>query len=130
MSSPTHSTFQPGSVGQSIAKLVFPHALGKAAAIYFFSPAGLVMPRICEKIQGRQTLLIGNHRQTFGQVPSFEIHRFFSFNFVPAYVLQATPLLWQDVKQCGEQSTSSPAGSFLHSRYRTTQFAFGLGCEQ
>lgn len=46
MSSPTHSTFQPGSVGQSMARFVFPQALGKAAAMYFFSPAGLVMPRI------------------------------------------------------------------------------------
>lgn len=46
MSSPTHSTFQPGSVGQSMARFVFPQALGNAAAMYFFSPAGLVMPRI------------------------------------------------------------------------------------
>lgn len=46
MSSPTHSTFQPGSVGHSMARLVFPQALGKAAAMYFFCPAGLVMPRI------------------------------------------------------------------------------------
>ena len=44
MSSPTHSTFQPGSVEVSMAKLVLPHALGKAAAMYFFTPAGLVMP--------------------------------------------------------------------------------------
>src|SRR5690606_1355694 len=44
MSSPTVSTFQPGSVGLSIARFVFPHALGKAAAIYFFSPSGDVIP--------------------------------------------------------------------------------------
>lgn len=47
MSSPTHSTFQPGSVGFIIARLVFPQALGKAAAKYFFWPSGLVTPRIC-----------------------------------------------------------------------------------
>jgi hypothetical protein len=40
MSSPTVSTFQPGSVGTSIARLVLPHADGKAAAMYFDSPAG------------------------------------------------------------------------------------------
>lgn len=50
MSSPTHSTFQPGSVGQSMARFVFPQALGNAAAMYFLSPAGLVMPRIWEII--------------------------------------------------------------------------------
>src|SRR6266853_4179323 len=32
ISSPRHVTFQPGRVGWSIARLVFPHALGKAAA--------------------------------------------------------------------------------------------------
>jgi hypothetical protein len=31
MSSPTVSTFQPGTVGFSMARLVLPHALGKAA---------------------------------------------------------------------------------------------------
>lgn len=30
-----------------MARLVFPQALGKAAAKYFFWPLGLVMPRIC-----------------------------------------------------------------------------------
>lgn len=49
MSSPTHSTFQPGSDGFSMARLVFPQALGNAAAKYFFCPAGLVMPRIYRK---------------------------------------------------------------------------------
>lgn len=46
MSSPTHSAFQPGSVGFIMARLVFPQALGKAAAKYFFRPSGLVTPRI------------------------------------------------------------------------------------
>ena len=32
MSSPSVSTFQPGSVGTSMARLVLPHALGNAAA--------------------------------------------------------------------------------------------------
>ena len=32
MSSPSVSTFQPGMVGSSIARLVLPQALGKAAA--------------------------------------------------------------------------------------------------
>ena len=38
MSSPIVSTFQPGSVGISIARLVLPQALGKAAATYFDLP--------------------------------------------------------------------------------------------
>src|SRR5439155_15559334 len=46
MSSPTVSTFQPGMVGLSMAKLVLPHAEGNAAAMYFDSPAGLVSLRI------------------------------------------------------------------------------------
>lgn len=32
MSSPTHSTFQPGKAGRIMARLVLPQALGKAAA--------------------------------------------------------------------------------------------------
>eukprot|EP01137_Pigoraptor_chileana_P003134 Opistho-2@42900 len=46
ISSPTHSTFHPGRVGWSMARLVLPHAEGNAAAMYFLSPWGLVMPRI------------------------------------------------------------------------------------
>src|SRR5918997_1098668 len=38
ISSPTVSTFQPGSVGIIIAMLVLPQADGKAAATYCFSP--------------------------------------------------------------------------------------------
>src|SRR5215207_3517392 len=37
MSSPTVSAVQPGIVGTSIARLVLPHADGKAAAMYFDS---------------------------------------------------------------------------------------------
>ena len=42
MSSPMVSTFQPGIVGLSIAKLVLPHALGNAAATWKTRPRGLV----------------------------------------------------------------------------------------
>src|SRR5450755_709930 len=43
MSSPTVSIFQPGMVGCSMARLVLPHADGKAAAMYFASPTGGVI---------------------------------------------------------------------------------------
>ena len=48
MSSPMVVTFQPfkPSGGISIAKLVLPQALGKAAATWCFLPAGEVTPRI------------------------------------------------------------------------------------
>ena len=46
MSSPRVSTFQPGMVGASIARLVLPQALGNAAAMYFLTPSGLVSLRI------------------------------------------------------------------------------------
>ncbi len=53
MSSPIDSTFQPGMVGSSIARLVLPQALGKAAATYLVTPSGLVSFRIsmCSAIQ-------------------------------------------------------------------------------
>src|SRR5271165_641411 len=55
MSSPTVHTFQPSNPfgGISIAKFVFPHALGNAAATYVFSPSGLSTPTIsmCSAIQ-------------------------------------------------------------------------------
>src|SRR5580700_9181906 len=55
MSSPTVQTFHPSKPlgGMSMAKLVFPQALGKAAATYVFSPAGFSTPRIsmCSAIQ-------------------------------------------------------------------------------
>ena len=38
--------FPPGRVGVIMARFVFPQALGKAAAMYFFSPCGLVIPKI------------------------------------------------------------------------------------
>ena len=44
ISSPTHSTFQPGSDAIIMARLVLPQADGNAAATYFFTPCGLVMP--------------------------------------------------------------------------------------
>src|SRR3954451_6937037 len=46
MSSPIDSTFQPGIVGASIARLVLPQALGNAAATYLVTPSGLVSLRI------------------------------------------------------------------------------------
>jgi hypothetical protein len=48
MSSPMVVTFQPWKAGggTSIEKLVLPHALGKAAATWYFLPSGLVTPRI------------------------------------------------------------------------------------
>ena len=46
MSSPMASTVQPGMVGLSIARLVLPHALGKAAATYLVTPCGEVSLRI------------------------------------------------------------------------------------
>src|SRR4051812_13452527 len=46
MSSPTVSTFQPGSVGTSMARLVLPHADGKAPVTYLVSPSGDVSLRI------------------------------------------------------------------------------------
>ena len=55
MSSPTVQTFQPSKPagGINIAKFVLPHALGKAAATYVFSPSGLSTPTIsmCSAIQ-------------------------------------------------------------------------------
>ena len=48
ISSPIVVTFQPSKPagGISMAKLVLPHADGKAAAMCFFSPLGLVTPKI------------------------------------------------------------------------------------
>lgn len=57
MSSPTHSTFQPGRAGFIMARLVLPQALGKAAAMYRFTPWGLVIPRIWrEKKEGNTNI--------------------------------------------------------------------------
>ena len=46
MSSPIVSTFQPGSVGIIIDRLVLPQALGNAPAMYFETPSGEVILRI------------------------------------------------------------------------------------
>jgi hypothetical protein len=46
MSSPTVSTFQPGSVGIIIARFVLPQALGNAPAMWRTSPSGVVILRI------------------------------------------------------------------------------------
>src|SRR6185295_18343414 len=43
MSSPMVSTFQPGMVGMSMARLVLPHADGNAAPMYRTRPSGLVI---------------------------------------------------------------------------------------
>ncbi len=46
MSSPIVSTVHPEIVGSSMARLVLPHADGKAAATYFASPCGGVSFRM------------------------------------------------------------------------------------
>src|SRR6266567_3926301 len=46
MSSPMVSTFQPGTVEISIARLVFPHADGNAPVTYLTSPCGLINFRL------------------------------------------------------------------------------------
>src|SRR5512140_1044450 len=46
MSSPTVSTFQPGMVGMSIARLVLPQADGNAPVMYFDLPSGFVSLRM------------------------------------------------------------------------------------
>ena len=46
MSSPTVSTFQPGLVETSIARFVFPQAVGKAPVMYLTSSWGVVSLRI------------------------------------------------------------------------------------
>ena len=46
MSSPTVSTFQPGSVGMSMARLVLPQADGKAPVMCLTSPSGEVTLRM------------------------------------------------------------------------------------
>ena len=53
MSSPTVSTFQPSSVGISIARLVLPHAEGNAPVTCLTLPSGEVSFRIsmCSAIQ-------------------------------------------------------------------------------
>ena len=53
MSSPTVSTFQPGMVGISMARLVLPQADGNAPVTYLTSPFGLVSLRMsmCSAIQ-------------------------------------------------------------------------------
>src|SRR6202522_1036024 len=55
MSSPTVHTFQPSNPagGTSMAKFVFPQALGNAAATYVLSPLGSSTPKIsmCSAIQ-------------------------------------------------------------------------------
>lgn len=72
MSSPTHSTFQPGIVGFNMAKLVFPHADGNAAAMYFLTPAGLVIPRIsmCSASQPSRFAMIDPRRSAKHFLPS------------------------------------------------------------
>jgi len=46
MSSPTVSTFQPGIVGRSMARLVLPQALGNAAVRWYTRPSGPVIFRM------------------------------------------------------------------------------------
>jgi hypothetical protein len=46
MSSPMISAFQPGTVGLIMARLVLPHAEGKAPARWYVRPSGLTSRRI------------------------------------------------------------------------------------
>lgn len=50
ISSPTQVILYSGKADFIIAKLVFPHALGKAAAKYFFSPLEFSIPKIYKKL--------------------------------------------------------------------------------
>ena len=72
MSSPTVSTFQPGSVGISMAMLVLPQADGNAAATYFFSPSGGVTPRMsmCSAIQPSSRAMVEAMRSAKHFLPS------------------------------------------------------------
>ena len=72
MSSPTVSIFQPGIVGIIIAMLVLPHADGNAAAMYFFSPPGGVMPRMsmCSAIQPPSRAIVDAMRSAKHFLPS------------------------------------------------------------
>src|SRR2546421_1883659 len=75
MSSPSVSTFQPGMVGSSMARLVLPHADGNAAAMYRTVPCGEVSLRIsmCSASQpsSRATALAMRNEKHF--LPSSEL---------------------------------------------------------
>ena len=60
MSSPRVSTFQPGMVGASIARLVLPQALGNAAAMYFVTPCGAGQLED-QHVLGQPALVAGHH---------------------------------------------------------------------
>jgi hypothetical protein len=72
MSSPTVSTFQPGRVGVSIARLVLPHALGNAAVTYLASPFGGVSLRMsmCSAIQPSSRAMTDAMRRAKHFLPS------------------------------------------------------------
>src|ERR1700733_5581059 len=74
MSSPTVHTFQPSNAlgGTSMAKLVFPQALGNAAATYVFSPLGSSTPKIsmCSAIQPSSRAIIDVIRSAKHFLPS------------------------------------------------------------
>ncbi len=72
MSSPTVSTFHPSRLGIIIDRLVFPHALGKAPAMYFDSPSGEVSFRIsmCSAIHPSSRAMIEAIRSAKHFLPS------------------------------------------------------------
>src|SRR6478752_3304922 len=76
MSSPTVVTFQPSSAnaagGTSMAKLVFPHALGNAAATNVLPPSGSVTPMIsmCSASQPSSRAIVEAIRRARHFLPS------------------------------------------------------------
>ena len=60
MSSPSVSTFQPGMVGSSMARLVLPQALGKAAAMYLVDALGAGQLED-QHVLGQPALVAGHH---------------------------------------------------------------------
>ena len=72
MSSPMASTFQPGMVGCSMARLVLPHAEGNAAAMYLASPPGGVSLRMsmCSASQPSSRAIVEAMRRAKHFLPS------------------------------------------------------------
>src|SRR5665647_567624 len=80
MSSPTVSTFHPGIDGINMARLVLPQALGKAAAMYFFTPLGLVIPMI--------SMCSASHPSSFAMAEAIRSAKhFFPNRALPPYPL-------------------------------------------
>jgi len=143
-----------------MAKLVFPQALGNAAAMYFLTPCGLVIPRIwskqiCIYIKGNVLLKYSgdqsSHQLTrilhakFRYVvfcnyknknaPDYKQNEFeyrYSSNLdnLPACALPASPLSGPEYSRGGEQSTFYPAENFHHNHFQMMQSHSCQVCEQ